>query len=88
MEYGDVNRVFHKALGVVEVLYVMRSDLPDGMWSDIKERLGYYVRIHGKDVSKWSDSVKYDFVEELNSILIDWGFGEIEYEEEEVEQYE
>jgi len=74
-----LENVFKKALDIVEILYIMRNSLPDGMWEDVKERLGYYVRVHGKDIDKWSDSVKYDFIEELNSILIDWGFGSIEF---------
>ena len=74
-----LENVFKKALDIVEILYIMRNSLPDGMWDDIRERLGYYVRAYGKDIDKWSDLVKYDFIEELNSILEDWGFGSIEF---------
>ncbi len=65
---------FAEALDLYRTALILREDLPDGMWEDLKEAVADIIACHGREVSEWTDSVKEEFAEAVAEVFEDWGF--------------
>lgn len=65
---------FREALELYQWASMLREDLPDGMWHEIKEAVGDIVACYGRKVSEWPEQAKEEFTEAIAEIFRDWGF--------------
>lgn len=59
---------FDEAKDLYTTARLMRDDLPDGMWEDLKD-----IAVEYKESDKTDDDKQY-FVEGVEDVVKDWGF--------------
>jgi len=65
-------KTFEDALEWYGNLRMMRHDLPDGQWQELKEAVRDYVSSYGKDTKKWPEDAKESFKEDVIENLREW----------------
>lgn len=56
-------KTFKDAVAFVNMARMMKDDLPDGQWHDLKELVSDFTYSHGHKTSEWPEEVKKEFVE-------------------------
>jgi hypothetical protein len=63
---------FQDALSFYSFARMMKYDLPDGQWEDLKDIVSCYVEDYGKDAEKWPEDAKETFADEVRENYNYW----------------
>jgi len=64
--------VFQDALEYVGTVRMLKDDLPDGQWVELRENIREYFDEYGKDMKSWPIEVKEQFKEDCISNMYSW----------------
>ena len=63
---------FEDALAFYRFARMMREDLPDGQYEQIREIVQDYVQSYGKKSSLWPEDAKEGFTQEMRDNMFYW----------------
>ena len=63
---------FAEAMEFYGFARMMKDDLPDGQWEDLKEIAQGYRESYGKDTNQWSEDTKQSFTLEVQENYLYW----------------
>lgn len=63
---------FQSALEFYSFAKMMKDDLPDGQWEEVREIVKEFVREYGGKPSRWTSEVKEAFTEIIKDNYLNW----------------
>ena len=63
---------FKQALEFYSFAKMMKDDLPDGQYEEIREIVTEHVELYGKKTSEWPEEAKESFIEEMRENMLYW----------------